>query len=110
AEFEDFPGSTAGAMEDFGVDTSFVATEPVEFGLFYRDHPNYPIQDDWRILTALEEFNNVSFDIVSAPLSEWDDRKAVVIGGGDAPDIISVTYPGQEVQFVAGRAILPASE
>lgn len=110
AAFEDFPGATAGAMEDFGVGTSFVATEPVEFGLFYRDHPNYPIEDDWRILTALEEFNNVSFDIVSAPLSEWDDRKAVVIGGGDAPDIISVTYPGQEVQFVAGRAILPASE
>lgn len=108
--FEDFPGGTAGAMEDFDVDTTFVATEPVSFGLFYRDHPNYPIEDDWRILTAIEEFNNVSFDIVSAPLSEWDDRKAVVIGGGDAPDIISVTYPGQEVQFVAGRAILPASD
>src|SRR5699024_7128891 len=87
------------------------ATEPVEFSLFYRDHPNYPLQDDWLILEALEENQNVSFDIVSAPLSDWDQRKATVIGAGtDVPEIISVTYPGQEVSFIAGGAILPVSD
>jgi len=107
----DFSGKEVGAMSDYGLDTTFVATEPVEFSLFYRDHPNYPIEDDWRILTALDEFQNVSFDIVSAPLSDWDQRKATVIGAGtDVPQIISVTYPGQEVQFVAGGAILAVSD
>jgi putative aldouronate transport system substrate-binding protein len=106
----DFTGKEVGAMEDYGVGTTFTATEPVEFGLFYRDHPNYPLKDDWLILEELEANQNVTFDIVSAPLSEWDQRKGLVVGAGDAPDIVSVTYPGQEVSFVAGGAILPASD
>jgi len=101
---------TTGAMEDYGIGTTFRATEPVTFGLLYRDHPNYPLKQDWMILEALEENQNVTFDIVSAPLSDWDQRKGLLIGAGDAPDIISVTYPGQEVQFVAGGAILPVSD
>ena len=106
----DFTGKDVGAMEDYGVGDTFKATEPVEFGLFYRDHPNYPLDENWLILEQMAANQNVSFDIVAAPLSEWDQRKSLVIGAGDAPEIISVTYPGQEVPFVAGGAILPASD
>ncbi|MCR2819668.1 extracellular solute-binding protein [Microbacterium sp. zg.Y1090] len=106
----DFTGKDVGAMSDYGVGDTFSATEPVEFGLFYRDHPNYPLKEDWLILQELEEKQSVTFDMVSAPLSEWDQRKSLVIGAGDAPEIISVTYPGQEVAFVSGGAILPASD
>lgn len=102
--------SRVGAMEDYDVGTTFVATEPVELSLLYRDHPNYPLKEDWLFFSALEERNNVTFDLVSAPLSDWDDRKSLLIGAGDAPDILPVTYPGQEVPFVAGRAILPVSD
>ena len=101
---------TTGAMEDYAAGTTFVATEPVEFGLLYRDHPNYPLKDDWLLLETLAEEHNVTFDIVSAPLSDWDQRKGLLVGAGDAPDIISVTYPGQEVPFIAGGAILPVSD
>lgn len=106
----DFTGKDVGAMAEYGVGDTFEATEPVEFGLFYRDHPNYPLDEDWLMLQELEANQKVTFDFVSAPLSEWDQRKSLVIGAGDAPDIISVTYPGQEVSFVAGGAILPASD
>ena len=99
-----------GAMDDYDVGTTFVATEPVEFGLLYRDHPNYPLNEDWLFFSHLAENNNVTFDIVSAPLSDWDQRKGLLIGAGDAPDIVSVTYPGQERQFIAGGAILPVSD
>ncbi|UZN02701.1 extracellular solute-binding protein [Cellulomonas sp. S1-8] len=99
-----------GAMEDFAVGTTFVATEPVEFGLMYRDHPNYPIKDDWDILTKLEENQKVTFDIQTAPLSDWQQAQSIAIGAGNAKDIISVTYPGQESPFVAGGAILPVSD
>lgn len=106
----DFTGKDVGAMSDYGVGTTFAATEPVEFGLFYRDHPNYPIKSDWLMLSELEKNQHVTFDVVSTPLSEWEQRKSLVIGAGDAPDIVSVTSPGQEVPFVAGGAILPASD
>lgn len=99
-----------GAMADYEVGTTFKATEPVTFGLLYRDHPNYPLKEDWDILTKLAENQNVSFDIQSAPLSDWDQAKSIAIGAGNAPEIISVTYPGQEVPFVAGGAILPVSD
>ncbi len=99
-----------GAMEDYGVGTTFKATEPLSFGLMYRDHPNYPLKDDWDILTKLTENQNVSFDIQSAPLSDWQQAQSIAIGAGNAPEIISVTYPGQEVAFVAGGAILPVSD
>jgi putative aldouronate transport system substrate-binding protein len=106
----DFTGKDVGAMTDYAVGDTFQATEPVEFSLFYRDHPNYPYKADWPILQHLQDEQNVSFDIVTAPLSEYDQRKSLVIGAGDAPDIVSVTYPGGEVQYVAGGAILPASD
>ncbi|WP_136518067.1 MULTISPECIES: ABC transporter substrate-binding protein [Cellulomonas] len=99
-----------GAMEDYDVGTTFKATEPVTFGLMYRDHPNYPLKDDWDILTKLKENQNVEFDIQTAPLSDWQQAQSIAIGAGNAPDIISVTYPGQEVPFVAGGAILPVSD
>lgn len=110
ADGADLEAQMVGAMADYDVGTTFVATEPVEFSLLYRDHPNYPLKEDWRFFSALEERSNVTFDIVSAPLSDWDDRKSLLIGAGDAPDIIPVTHPGQEVAFVAGGAILPVSD
>ena len=101
---------TVGAMEDFAVGTTFKATEPVTFGLMYRDHPNYPLKDDWDILTKLKENQNVEFEIQTAPLSDWQQAQAIAIGAGNAPDIISVTYHGQDSAFVAGGAILPVSD
>ena len=99
-----------GAMEDFEVGTDFVATEPVSFSVLYRDHPNYPLKDDWLFFSQLEEANKVSFDLTSAPLSDWDAKKSLIISAGDAPDLIPVTYPGQETQFVSGGALLPISD
>lgn len=107
---EDLEGVNVGAMEDYEAGDTFVASEPVEIELLYRDHPNYPLDEDWLFFQHLEENNNVTFDITTAPLSDWDQRKGVLIGAGDAPDVISVTYPGQEAQFVASGAILPISD
>ncbi|AEE47386.1 extracellular solute-binding protein [Cellulomonas fimi] len=99
-----------GAMEDFAAGTEFVATEPVEFGLLYRDHPNYPLNQDWLFFSEMEDKHKVTFDITSAPLSDWDQKKSLIISSGDAPDFIPVTYKGQETQFVSGGAILPLSD
>ncbi|MFE6735813.1 sugar ABC transporter substrate-binding protein [Microbacterium sp. NPDC057650] len=101
---------SVGAMDDFAAGTTFKATKPTTFSLMYRDHPNYPVQDDWSIFTNLKANQNVSFKRTDIPLADFDKKKALLIGGGEATDIISVTYPGQETQFVAGGAILPVSE
>lgn len=102
---------SVGAMADFAAGTSFKATEAIEIGLLYRDHPNYPVQENWSVFQHLTADRNVTFKPrVDVPLADWDQKKALLIGAGDVPDIISVTYPGQETQFVAGGALLPISE
>lgn len=110
ADPSELEGKDVGAMEDFGVGDTFVATEPVELSLLYRDHPAYPLDEDWLIMQTMAERNNVTFDITTAPLSDWDQRRALLIGAGDAPHMIPVTYPGQEAQYVASGALLPVSD
>ena len=105
-----YEGQRVGAMDEFGVDTVFQATEPLDFSLLYRDHPSYPVLEDWLIFEELESKNNVTFSRVDVPLADWDDRKSLLLGAGDFPTIVPVTYPGQESQFVAGGALLPVSD
>ncbi len=106
----DLEGKDVGAMEDFAAGTTFVASEPVELDLLYREHPAYPLNEDWLLLQTLEEKNKVTFNFTSAPLSDWDQRRALLIGAGDAPHMIPVSYPGQEAQYVASGALLPVSD
>ncbi|UFU03489.1 extracellular solute-binding protein [Ruania suaedae] len=109
---EDAPDElgTVGAMDDFEAGTTFQATEPVTFSLLYRDHPNYAFQEDWDILQKLEENQNVSFDMVNVPLSDWNDRRNLLLAAGDAPDIVPSTYVADADQFVASGTLLPISE
>ncbi|QOR71389.1 extracellular solute-binding protein [Ruania alkalisoli] len=99
-----------GAMENFEAGTTFAATEPVTFSLLYRDHPNYAFQEDWDILQQLEENQNVTFDMVNVPLSDWNDRRNLLLAAGDAPDIVPSTYVADADQFVASGTLLPISE
>lgn len=99
-----------GAMEDYSAGDTFKATEPVEFSLLYRNHPNYPNQDDWDFYQQLEKKHNVTLETKNAPLSDWEERRSLVIGAGDAPDFIPIVYPGDETQFISGGALLPVSE
>lgn len=99
-----------GAMEDFEAGVTFKATEPVNFSLMYRDHPNYPVKDDWSVFQHLEEDHNVTFSRTDIPMADYDQKKSLLIGSGEATDIISSTYAGTETQFVSGGAILPVSD
>lgn len=99
-----------GAMEDYDVGTTFVATEPVEFSLLYRDHPNYAFDPEWSIVQHLADDHNVTFDYVNVPLSDWQQRRNILFSAGDAPSIIPSTYTGEVDQFVPSGSMLPISE
>lgn len=109
-EAVDLTDKMVGAMEDYGVGTTFVATEPLTFDLLYRDHPNYPLNEEWPFLTHLAEDNKVSFTFTSVPLSDFEERRSLLIAAGDAPTIITVAYAGTLNQFVPSGALLPISK
>jgi putative aldouronate transport system substrate-binding protein len=106
----DVSAQTTGAMEDYGVGTTFKATEPLEFGLLYRDHPNYPLKKDWSILKHLEEDHNVTFDIQSVPLADFEQKRSLLISSGDAADLIPSTYAADVETLTSGGALLPVSD
>jgi putative aldouronate transport system substrate-binding protein len=106
----DLDGNRVGAMENYGVGTQFTATEPVTFSMMTQDHPGYPHSPDWMFWSELTNRTNVSLDLVVVPLADYNDRRAAMIGGGDAPMILPRTYAPDEEQFIAGGAILPVSD
>lgn len=107
---QDLSDQMVGAMPDYEAGTTFQATEPVTFGLMYRDHPNYPLQEDWSVLTELEKNQNVTFDIQSVPLSDWQQKRSLLISSGDAADIIPSTYVADAETLTSGGALLPVSD
>lgn len=102
--------SSGMAVEDYGVGDTFKAAEPITFSMLYSDHPNYPFQKDWLLLEKLQEKTNVELDITVVPMSDYGDKRSLLVSSGDAPLIMPKTYPGEETPFVASGAILPISD
>ncbi|WP_448061295.1 ABC transporter substrate-binding protein [Cellulomonas hominis] len=99
-----------GAMDDYGVGDQFRATEPISLSMLYRDHPDYPYQEDWLLVEEVARRANVTFDMTFAPLDGFEQRRSLLISGGDSPDVMPVAYGGQEIPFVASGALLPVSD
>ncbi|MBB5791046.1 extracellular solute-binding protein [Jiangella mangrovi] len=103
---------SVGAMQDYAFGDTFVASsdEPLTISMLYRDHPNYPLDENWLILQQLQDVNNVVFDFTSVPLPDLDQRRSVLVGAGNAPDVMPNTKPSEEQPFIASGSLLPISD
>ncbi|MFI5837402.1 extracellular solute-binding protein [Micromonospora sp. NPDC051300] len=110
ADKKDLDRNRAGAMEKYGVGDQFTATEPVSFSILYNNHPNYPLKPEWLFWSELARRTNVKLDPVAVPLSDYEQKRSVLVGSGDAPLIIPKTYHPQENQYVSSGAVLPVSD
>ncbi|MER5457070.1 extracellular solute-binding protein [Micromonospora sp. NPDC002389] len=107
---QDLSENRAGAMENYAVGTQFKATEPISFSVLYNNHPNYPLKNDWLFWSELTSRTNVKLDPVAVPLSDYNQKRSLLIGAGDAPLLIPKTYPPDVNTFVSSGAILPVSD
>ena len=103
-------GKNAGSMAEFTADQQFKAAEPLTISTLYSDHPNYPMNADWLLWSEIAKRTNVTLEPTIVPMSDYDQKKSLLIGAGDAPMIIPKTYPGQEEAFVSSGAIVPVSD
>ncbi|MEU4335230.1 extracellular solute-binding protein [Micromonospora lupini] len=110
SDAKDLSENRAGAMADYGIGKQFKASEPVSFSILYNNHPNYPLRDDWLFWKELKSRANVTLSPVAVPLSDYEQKRSLLIGAGDAPLIIPKTYPAQEDAYVSSGAILPVSD
>ncbi|MFG1879655.1 extracellular solute-binding protein [Sphaerisporangium sp. NPDC049003] len=107
---DDFSANREGAMPGYGAGGRFRAAAPLSFTMLYNNHPFYPMKNDWLFWSELSKRTNVKIEPSVVPLSDYEKKRSLLIGAGDAPFIIPKTYPGQETPFVASGAILPVSD
>src|SRR5215467_1803742 len=99
-----------GAMGQFRVGDQFKATQPLTFSMLELDNPGYPFNKNWLFWSELTKRTNVTLQTTEVPLSDYNNKRSLLIGAGQAPFIVPKTYPGQETPYVASGAILPVSD
>ncbi|MFI0895632.1 extracellular solute-binding protein [Streptomyces sp. NPDC020983] len=106
----DLSKNRADAMDKFGVGDQFKATKPFALTTLLNDNPGYPEKGSWLFWTELAKRTNVTLKPTVVPLSDYENKRSVMIGSGDAPFLIPKTYFGQEAPFVSSGAILAVSD
>lgn len=101
---------TKSAMESYKVGETFKATEPFNLSILYSDHPTYPYKKDWLLFKKISEMTGVTLEPTIVPMSDYSQKRSLLISSGDAPLVIPKTYPGEESAFVSSGAILPISD
>lgn len=99
-----------GAMKSYAVGDTFKAEEPMELSIMYSDQPTYPYKKDWLFWDQVKEKTNVTLKPTIIPMSDYGQKRSLLISSGKSPLIIPKTYPGEEAPFVSSGAILPVSD
>ncbi len=107
---KDLSKKRMGAMKNYRAGQQFKATEPLTFTVLHNDNPVYPMKRSWLFWKELSRRTGVTLHATPVPLSDYEKKRSLLIGAGDAPLLIPKTYPGAETAFVSSGAILPVSE
>lgn len=99
-----------GAMKEYRAGQRFKAAKPLSFSVLHNDNPGYPMKKDWLFWKELTRRTGVTLKPAAVPLSDYEKKRSVLIGAGDAPFLIPKTYHPSEVAFVSSGAILPVGE
>jgi putative aldouronate transport system substrate-binding protein len=106
----DLSKNRTGAMADFAAGRQFKATKPLSLSLLYSNANFYPLKKDWLLWSEITKRTNITLQPTVVPASDYESKRSLLIGAGDAPFIIPKTYPGQETPFVGSNSILPVSD
>ncbi|MGW2613276.1 ABC transporter substrate-binding protein [Streptomyces sp. NPDC001500] len=99
-----------GAMKEYRAGQQFKASKPLSFAVLHNNNPVYPMKDSWLFWKEVTRRTGVTLKPIAVPLSDYEKKRSVLIGAGDAPFLIPKTYHPSEVAFVSSGAILPVSE
>lgn len=102
--------NSKGAMEDYSVGDTFKASEPFHLSILFSDQPIYPYKKDWMLFQKITEMTGVTLEPTIVPMSDYTQKRSLLISSGDSPLVIPKTYPGEEAPFVSSGAVLPVSD
>ena len=99
-----------GAMKEYRVGQRFKASRPLSFSMLHNDNPGYPYKASWLFWKEVTRRTGVTLKPVDVPLADYEKKRSVLIGSGDAPFLVPKTYHPSEVAFVSSGAVLPVSD
>ncbi|NNN37497.1 extracellular solute-binding protein [Streptomyces sp. S3(2020)] len=99
-----------GAMKEYRAGQQFKAAKALSFSMLHNNNPVYPTKSGWLFWKEVTRRTGVTIKPVDVPLADYEKKRSVLIGAGDAPFLIPKTYHPGEVAFVSSGAILPVSE
>ncbi|WP_406195972.1 extracellular solute-binding protein [Streptomyces sp. NBC_01017] len=99
-----------GAMKEYRAGQQFKAAKPLPFSMLHNNNPVYPLKGDWLFWKEVTKRTGITLKPVDVPLADYEKKRSVLIGAGDAPFLIPKTYHPSEVAFVSSGAVLPVSE
>ncbi|MEU4484750.1 extracellular solute-binding protein [Streptomyces purpurascens] len=99
-----------GAMKNYRAGQQFKAAKPLSFSVLHNNNPVYPMKGGWLFWKELTKRTGVTLKPVDVPLADYEKKRSVLIGAGDAPFLIPKTYHPSEVAFVSSGAVLAISD
>ncbi|WP_329054207.1 extracellular solute-binding protein [Streptomyces violaceus] len=99
-----------GAMKNYRAGQQFKAATPLSFSVLHNNNPVYPMKGGWLFWKELTKRTGVTLKAVDVPLADYERKRSVLIGAGDAPFLIPKTYHPSEVAFVSSGAVLAVSD
>ena len=98
------------ADPNYAAGVTFHAPNPLVVSSLYRVHSGYPISDDWRIWSYIQEKTNTTFDFEEILLADWDNSRSLRVSSGDFPTLVPIIWQGSEAAWVPGGNLLPLSQ
>src|SRR4051794_37828099 len=81
---DNLSGNKVGAMDKYGVGDQFKATEALTFPIMLLSSATYPYKSDWLFWSELTKRTNVSLTPTVVPGSDYNQKRSVMISGGNA--------------------------
>lgn len=76
----------------YGEDVTFHSDTPVQYSMMFSDHENYPVKEDWRLWSAIEERTNTTFKLTSVARTDYNEKVTAAVNSGSAPYMIPKIY------------------
>ncbi|MFG2551194.1 extracellular solute-binding protein [Streptomyces sp. NPDC048581] len=99
-----------GAMKEYRTGQQFKAAKPLSFSMLHNNNPVYPMKSGWLFWKEVTKRTGITIKPLDVPLADYEKKRSVLIGAGDAPFLIPKTYHPSEVAFVSSGAILAVSD
>ncbi len=79
-----------------------------EVSMLYSDNANYPYKADWLVWDIIEEHTGAKINVQAVPESDYETKRQLAFNTGQAPDIVTKTFPSSE-DALSGM-LLPISQ